>query len=151
MVVLSVASYFIISRYVLQYIQVVGVSMAPTLRNSDSYLLNRCVYHFRDPQRNEVVVLRDPIDNDFDVKRIIAASGDVVHLKGGRVYVNGRELEEPYLPPRTPTFAYLKLEEQRIQCGKDEYFVLGDNRKNSTDSRVFGPVPRSSILGLVVR
>ncbi len=147
---MALASYFLVSHFLFQSVRVVGSSMFPTLRDSDYYLLNRCVYHFRDPQRGEVVVIRDPVDAGFDIKRVIAGPGDLVYLNSGRVYVNGRELREPYLPRGTRTYSYRKFDGKVIHCEKDEYFVLGDNRRNSTDSRIFGPVPRSSVLGLVI-
>jgi len=64
--------------------------------------------------------------------------------------VNSRRLSEPYLPKGTPTFAYEKSEDEFICCGSDQYYVLGDNRNNSTDSRTFGPVTRAEILGKIV-
>ena len=148
---LAMASYFVISHFVLQSVQVVGVSMAPTLHDSQQYLLNRWVYYFRAPRRSDVVVLRDPVDNGFAVKRVIATAGDCVLLKEGKVFVNGCRLVEPYLASGTPTFPYLSEKEEPITLGRDQYFVLGDNRKNSADSRTYGPVSRRSILGLIVR
>src|SRR5262249_35698939 len=132
---LALASYFVISHFVLQSVEVVGVSMLPTLTDSQKYLLNRWIYFVRAPRRNDIVVIRDPVDNGFSVKRIIAAAGDTISLRHGKVYVNGRKLDEPYLAPGMPTFPYSSLNEQDIRCGKDQYFVLGDNRKNSADSR----------------
>ena len=125
--------------------------MAPTLKNSGYYLLNRCVYVWREPAVSEIVVIRDPQDQSYAVKRIIAREGDAVYLTGGRVYVNGRLLEEPYLSPGTPTFALDKQIELSVRCGKGEYFLLGDNRGNSSDSRIYGPVPRQNILGTIIR
>jgi len=148
---LALASYFIISHFILQSVQVVGVSMVPTLHDSQQYLLNRWVYYFRAPRRSDVVVLRDPVDKGFAVKRVIATAGDRVYLKDGKVFINGCKLNEPYLASGMPTFPYLAENEQSIILGKDQFFVLGDNRKNSADSRTYGPVPRRSILGLIVR
>src|SRR6266481_4223044 len=148
---LAIASYFVISHFVLQSVQVVGESMVPTLQDSEHYLLNRWVYVVRSPRRSDVVVIRDPLDNSYAVKRIIGAAGDLVYLRGGNVYVNGRKLEEPYLSRGTPTYSFSPIKEQLIKCGKDEYFVLGDNRRNSTDSRTYGLVSRDRILGLLVR
>jgi signal peptidase I len=147
---LAYSSYFLITHFVLQSVQVVGNSMAPTLENTGRYLLNRWVYLVREPQRADIVVLRDPADNGYSVKRIVAASGDAVCLKAGRVYVNGRLLDEPYLAPGTATYAQSAAREQSLVCAKDQYFVLGDNRNNSADSRIYGPVSRQKILGVVI-
>jgi len=147
---LAYASFFLVTHFVLQSVQVVGNSMAPTLQNTGRYLLNRWVYLVREPKPEDIVVLRDPADDSYAVKRIIARGGDLICLKSGRVYVNGHELNEPYLSPGTATFAGPNAPEQRIVCGKDQYFVLGDNRNNSADSRVYGPVSRQKILGMII-
>ena len=139
-----------VSRYVLQSVQVVGASMTPTLHDSERYVLNRFVYHVRDPEPRDIVVLRDPADNCYAVKRIIAKAGDTVIVKEGHLYVNGKLLQEPYLPPNTPTHAGPRYREQMWVCGVNQYFVLGDNRNNSADSRVYGTVSRQNILGLVM-
>jgi signal peptidase I len=148
---LAAGSYFLISQYLLQSVTVVGRSMMPTLSDSQRYLLNRWVYHLHAPRVSDVVVLRDPSDNGFSVKRIVAAPGDSVYLKDGCVYVNGCKLREAYLAPGTMTFADGNSQRELILCGKDQYFLLGDNRGNSIDSRVYGPVPRRNILGPIVR
>jgi signal peptidase I len=147
---LAAASYFVISHFLLQSVKVVGRSMVPTLHDSQHYLLNRWVYHFRAPKPTDVVVVRDPSDNGFSVKRIIAMPGDSVYLKEGKVYVNGCKLHEAYLSPGTLTFIDAKAQDELVLCGKDQYFLLGDNRGNSIDSRVYGPVPRANILGPIV-
>jgi len=148
--VLAAASYFLISHFLLQSVKVVGRSMVPTLYDSQHYLLNRWVYYVHAPQRSDVVVLRDPSDNGFSVKRIIARPGDSIYLKDGSVYLNGAKLAEAYLAPGTPTFTESKYRNQLILCGKGQYFLLGDNRQNSIDSRTYGPVPRGNILGPII-
>ena len=148
---LAAASYFVISHYLLQSVKVVGRSMVPTLYDSQHYLLNRWIYHVHAPKRSDIVVLRDPSDNGFSVKRVIATPGDSIYLKDGSVYLNGCKLSEPYLAPGTPTFTESKFRNQLILCGKGQYFLLGDNRLNSVDSRAYGPVPRQNILGPIVR
>jgi signal peptidase I len=147
---MALASYLIISHFLLQSVQIVGVSMTPTLHNADHYLLNRGLFLVREPQPNDIVVIRDPVDESYAVKRIIAREGDSVYLKGGHVYVNGQQLSEPYLSSGTPTFAMGQQKELSVHCGKGEYFLLGDNRANSTDSRIYGPVPRQNILGAII-
>jgi signal peptidase I len=146
---LSVLSYFLISRFIIQSVQVAGDSMYPTLINSGHYWLDRCSYLVGKPRQDDIVAVRDPQDNTLLVKRIIALPGQSVCLKDGKVYVDGRLLHEPYLSPGTPTYAYDKNGNEIISYG-DKYYVMGDNRNISLDSRVFGAVSRQNILGKVV-
>jgi signal peptidase I len=149
--VLAWISFFFVSHFILESITVDGWSMAPTLLNTEHYLLNRWVYHFRAPKPEEIVVIRDPDTHGLAVKRVVARAGDLVFINNGAVYVNGRKLHERYLPPGTPTFPLNNSNTQLFRCGADGYFVLGDNRTNSVDSRSYGPVLRSSILGMIVQ
>jgi len=147
----ALASYLVVSHFVLQSVEVVGVSMQPTLNNSEHYFLNRWIYYVRSPRRGDVVVIRDPVDKGFSVKRIIATSGETVLVKDGIVAVNGKRLKEPYLPSGSRTFPDGSRNEQQLRCQQGEFVVMGDNRMNSADSRSYGPVPRGNILGLIVR
>jgi len=148
---LAYGAFVLITHFVIQSVEVVGNSMAPTLENSGRYVLNRWVYLVREPQPADIVVLLEPDDHSYAVKRIIAREGDSVHLKDGKVIVNGRPLDEPYLAPGTLTYAKPTAKEQFEICGKDNYFVMGDNRQNSHDSRIFGCVPRQNILGVIIQ
>ena len=149
--VLATASYYVISHFLVESVRVVGESMHPTLEDAHRYLLNRWVLLLRAPHRGEIVVIRDPADNGLSVKRVVGVAGDRILLRDGKIYINGRQPSEPYLEAGTPTFPGPYLEEQQFQCGPDQYFVLGDNRNNSVDSRAYGPVARRAILGLIVR
>ena len=136
-------------RYLVQTVQVDGVSMSPTLQNAQCFFLNRVIYFIREPKPQDIVVLRDPETNGCAIKRIVARPGDCVYVKDGQLFVNGEPLSEPYLEAGTKTFASEHYRAQMWICGVDQYFVMGDNRNNSADSRVYGAVPRANILGMV--
>jgi signal peptidase I len=145
LVLLSCCSYTLISNFFVCAVVIQGCSMEPTLQDGNCYLLNRWSYHFRRPSRNEVVVLRDPGHSDCAIKRIVGVPGDAVELRGGRLVLNGQLLSEPYLPLGTRTLPL--AEKKAFKLSADEYFVLGDNREESEDSRAYGAVHRSRILG----
>jgi len=145
---LSMGGYYLVSRFVATTVVVQGRSMAPTLQDGDHFILNRWSYLCRAPQRGDLVVVKDPGHADFAVKRIVGLPCESLHFKGGKVMVNGKHLLEPYLPPRTQTFCP-DTWEKFLVVGKDHYFVLGDNRANSEDSRFYGAVHRSQIIGSI--
>lgn len=146
----SVPSYLLASRFIVTAVVVQGRSMTPTLKDGERYYLNRWRYLFVSPQRGDVVVIKDPGHSDFAVKRIVAHPYDWVNLKDGTIYVNGRRLDEPYLAQgvRTDT---PDLKERWVQLGRDQYYLLGDNRSNSEDSRFYGVVSRQSIIGMLIK
>jgi signal peptidase I len=145
---LSLLGYHLISHYVITVVEVQGRSMAPTLQDGDRYFLNRIVFYWRAPARGDLVVVRDPGHNDCAVKRIIALPGDSMAIRDGIVFLNGRRLAEPYLSRDAKTFAEDKKEKSLV-LGEDRYFLLGDNRVYSEDSRAYGPVHRNQIVGLI--
>jgi signal peptidase I len=119
------------------------VSMQPTLMEGDRILINRLTYHFRDPQAGDVVVFNSPLNKDEDlVKRVVAVEGDRVAIRDGSLYVNDVAQEEPYLLEQD-----FRGEVSEMLVPAEQVFVLGDNRNNSGDSRIFGPIPRDSIIG----
>lgn len=148
--VIAVVSYFFAAHFLFQKVVVDGDSMKPTLRNDQAFMLNRVEFLFRKPQWGDIVVIRDPEDGGLSIKRVVAVEGQSVELVGGGVYVNGLKLPESYLRPGTRTFSYRKYDHEKFDCGSGQYFLLGDNRGESADSRVYGPVPRQNILGVVV-
>jgi signal peptidase I len=147
---LSIPAYFLASRFVVTAVVIQGRSMMPTLKDGERYYLNRWRYLFVAPQRGDIVVIRDPGHNDFAVKRVVAQPFDWINLKNGLIYINGRRLEEPYLSENVRTDAP-DLKEKWIQLGRDQYYVLGDNRSNSEDSRFYGRVYRQNILGHLIK
>ena len=119
------------------------ISMEPTLMEGDRILLNRVVYHFRDPKSGDVVVFHSPINHKEDlVKRIVAVAGDGVAIRDGALYVNGMRQQEPYLLEQDFRG---ELPETIVPAG--QVFVMGDNRNNSGDSRLFGPISTDAIIG----
>jgi len=148
---LAFASYLFISHYLLASVQVVGESMLPSLHDAEHLLLNRWIYHLRTPRAGDIVVFHDPLDHSLAVKRVIGVPGDAVEIKSGGVFLNGCKLSEPYLARNMPTFPFMTRSTQFFVCDRGRYLVLGDNRKNSADSRTYGLISREDILGRIVR
>ena len=148
LITLSFCSYLFFSRVVVTAVEIKGASMAPTLAAGDRYLLNRFAYLHREPQRGELVVLKDPETGELIVKRIVGLPCETVIMQNDHTYVNGRLLSEPYALSSVRIDRSTPLGKAKV-IPRDYYFVLGDNRSRSLDSRTFGPVPRDSILGVI--
>ncbi|MBI2935694.1 MAG: signal peptidase I [Chloroflexi bacterium] len=158
---------FLLLQVSIQNFRIFGSSMEPSLFDGQYILVNKLAYFripvgwfsralpfldaapnkkvalFHPPRRGDVVVFPDPTNPRRDVvKRVIAAPGDTVEMREGQVYLNGKPLEESYKAnvPDTSSFPPLRVP-------KDHYFVMGDNRRVSNDSRVWGPIPSSSVIG----
>jgi len=149
MVVGSVLSYFACSRFLIGMGQVDGQSMWPNLEDGERLVINRAIYLMRDPRPGEVVAFRLPDDDDLLVKRVVALPGDLVRIRAGRVIVNGRVLAEPYLPSGAFTFSRA-MHDRSFRIADGCFFVLGDNRQASEDSRLFGAVARDRLVGRIV-
>jgi len=137
----AVAIFFLLQA-TLQSFVIVERCMEPELQEGERVLVNKVVYNFHEPERGDVIILHPPFNPDLVyIKRVIALPGDTVEVKDGAVYVNGTELDEPYLKePPTYTYAEKKIPE-------NEYFVLGDNRNNANDSHRGWTVPSENIIG----
>lgn len=144
----SIISFLVIRYFFLGTVIVEGKSMLPALWDGEQYLIHRWIYMVREPKRGEVVVIQDPTAASMDVKRIVALPNEEIEIRDGEVYINDRKLEEPYLPPETKTSSY-KLRYNRYVIRDKHYFVLGDNRQNSYDSRHFGAISRKNVLGKI--
>ncbi len=138
-------------RYLLvQPFIVKGVSMEPNFHDNEYLIIDELTFRFREPQRGEIVVFHPPssAEKQFYIKRVIGLPGETVEVSDGKVtisndeYPNGFVLEEDYLDDYTPG-------SDRETLGEDEYYLMGDNRDASFDSRAFGPVPKDNFIGRV--
>jgi signal peptidase I len=148
MTIIALVMVFIM-RIFIQNFHIDGQSMEPTLHDQEYVLVNKGVYLLEPPQRGDIIVFQYPLDPQEDyVKRIVAIPGDIVSIVGQTVIVNGVVLHEPYIDNSYDSNPYPSFTNRIV--GPNEYFVLGDNRGNSSDSRAWGFVPRQDIIGKVV-
>lgn len=139
---LAISTFLILFLY--QPVRVEGTSMLPGLEDQDRLFINKFVYRFDSIHRGDVVVFLYPGDHkESYIKRVIAGPGDDLRITHGRVYVNGSQLKEPYVPAQ---YADERSQPEMV-VPPNEYFVMGDHRSISKDSRDFGTVPRELIYG----
>jgi signal peptidase I len=141
---------YLIINFILQTVHVIGSSMYPTLKDQDYLIATKIDYRLHPPQRGDIIIMRDPFDSSKDfIKRLIAIPGDRLLIRGGEVYVNGRLLQEPYVAPEPWTeqadYPTNSSDPSGVVLKSDDYFVMGDNRNHSSDSRVFGLIHRDQI------
>ena len=130
--------------FVVQPVKVEGTSMQPVLMDQERIFVNRFIYQFTDISRGDVVVFRYPRDvNKSFIKRILAVPGDEIEIRAGMVYLNGGRVDEPYVPQEFLD----KRSYPRTIVPPGRYFVLGDHRNSSNDSRNWGFVEKSLIYG----
>lgn len=127
-----------------------GSSMVPNYYNREYLVVSKMSYRFGDIERGDVVIFKYPNDpSQYFIKRIVGLPGEKVKIEGGHPvvyntdYPNGQVLQEPYLPDQNVTFGGDEI----IELGPDEYYVMGDNRMASSDSRVWGKLPKENIVG----
>lgn len=143
-IVISVVASFLIVTFLYQPVRVEGTSMQPELRDQDRLFIDKFFFRFENISRGDVVVFHYPRDPEKSyIKRVIALPGDSIFIDHGRVWVNNRPLDELYVPPRYRDSRSMP----EMIIPPDEYFVMGDHRSISSDSRDFGPVDRDLIYG----
>lgn len=150
-VLVAVIAVFVIRNFLVQPFLVSGDSMRPNFSSGDYLLVDEMSYRFREPQRGEVVVFKYPGDEStYYIKRIVGLPGERIAIKDGQVtvfnknYLSGLVLDENYLPIATLTDG-----NEEVVLKNSEYFVMGDNRNYSFDSRKWGNLQKAEIIGLV--
>ena len=146
-IVISAAVSVLIITFLYQPVRVEGTSMLPRLEDHDRLFINKFVYRISSIHRGDVVVFHYPRDPEKSyIKRVIGLPGDRISIERGRVYLNGRLLREAYVPDEYRDMRSMA----EIVVPEDSYFMMGDHRSISSDSREFGPVDRDLIYGKAV-
>lgn len=153
-VVISLAIIIPIRYYLVQPFYVKGASMEPNFYDQEYLIINEIGYRLGEPQRGDIVVFKYPRDpQEYFIKRVIGLPGEKIQIKNGEVYIFNKEnggqgqiLDEPYLPKDLKTYG---MSDDVVQLNDHEFYVLGDNRNASKDSRFFGPVDKSFLIGRV--
>lgn len=155
-VVIALSIFLIVYLFVMQPHQVNGSSMYPNFEDGEYLLTDKISYRLGEPQRGDVVVFHAPEASrcpegtgcDF-IKRVIAIPGDTIDIQNNRIFVNGMPVSEPYLSDNIVTQEGAFSNQGSYQLPPGNYYVMGDNRNQSSDSRAWGPVPIQNIVGKV--
>jgi signal peptidase I len=145
---------YLLATVAVQTVHVVGSSMNPSLQDNDLVLASRIDYRIHAPERGDIVIVKDPYDPSQNfIKRVIGLPGDHVLIRAGHVYLNSVRLDEPYLAPdwrTTANWPAFPDQPDGEAVPPASYFVLGDNRDRSSDSRLFGYIAQSQIEGKAI-
>lgn len=151
-IVIALAAVFLVRTFLFQPFLVSGASMEMNFSNGDYVLVDELTYRFRAPQRGEVVVFRYPKDEStYFIKRIVGLPGETVEIANNQVVIHNAVIRESYVDSGTPTLPCAGREgsmNARVVLGENEYFVMGDNRMASFDSRCWGAVKSNEIVGV---
>lgn len=145
-IVLAVGIFLIVYLLILRPHKIKGQSMHPNFPDGEYLLTEKVSYYRNDPQRGDVVVFKPPISEDEFIKRIIGLPGDTVMVLNGKVFVNYKELKEDYIKIDTNPSSFLS-DGEKYTVPSGNYFVMGDNRPHSSDSRAWGPITKKVITG----
>lgn len=148
-VIISLAIIVPIRVFLIQPFYVKGASMEPTFFDNEYLIIDEITYRFSAPQRGDIVVIRYPLDpSQFFIKRIVGLPGEIIDIKNGSVYIDGPKLTEPIeIEEKYLGQGIITSGEKQIHLAEDEYYLLGDNRTASLDSRSFGAVKKKYIVG----
>ncbi len=130
--------------FVMEAFWIPSASMIPTLQIGDRVLVNKFIYRFTEPEHGDIIVFQSVDSSNEDlIKRVVGLPGDKIAVRGGKLFVNGEPQKEPYTNKKVPDRSFFA----KTTVPKNHVFVMGDNRGNSADSRVFGTLPKKNIEG----
>lgn len=142
-VLIAVILAVIIRTFVIQPFFIPSSSMEPTLKPGDRIIVNKFIYRFKNIQRGDIIVFKYPLDPSRDfIKRVIGLPGETVEIRDSVLYINDKKVNQPFLPKGLKYGSY-----GPVQIPQGQYFMMGDNRNNSEDSRVWGFLPRDNVIG----
>lgn len=141
-VLFTLLIYVLVRHFLFENYRVVGYSMTPTLENDQYLVVNKLGYRLHEPQRGDIIVFRDPRSPDRKlIKRVVGLPGERLEISQGQVFIDEKQLDEPYIQ------SLGHYSQPSTQIPPDHYFVLGDNRNNSSDSHNWGTLPSNEIVG----
>ncbi len=143
--------FFMVWLFLAELVEVTGESMEPTLQNKEQVLIEKVTLGFGEIQRGDIIVFESPeTKNKYLIKRVIGLPNETLEIKQGQIYINDKNLNEPYLNNQSTIGKETIKENTAVKLNENSYVLLGDNRENSTDSRDFGPISKDKILGKAV-